>query len=247
MSSRDRLVIMVIGVVVMLGAAWFLAVSPERKKEKEAAGNVETARSELSTAERQEASAKEITKDYKVALHDEAAMHVAVPGGQAIPQLIDELMASSEKKDVGFESIAVATGAGAPTSTSTSKSATPEVDDMEEVPFTFLFKGGFFELERLIGRLTGYTRNVGGRTLVVDGRLMTVSAIHLGVEGSETSSSGKACSKVCPLLAGQVTVTAFSRGASSSSSSTSSPATGSSTTSSSTAPTASATVSGGTP
>jgi type II secretory pathway component PulM len=59
MTARDRMVLIVLGALLMLGAAYMLLVSPEQKQASQVAAKVESARSELSAAQTKLAEAQE--------------------------------------------------------------------------------------------------------------------------------------------------------------------------------------------
>jgi len=237
-TARDRLVVLVIAAAVILGAAWLGVVSPARKHASEAAAAVESGRAELVAAQQQAASVRDLVPKYKLAKRSDAVLRGAVPAQPAVPQLVDEIQRASEKKDVQFASITSSgakPGAGAGAAGAAAAKKENEVDGMQEVPFSFIFAGGFFEFERLVARLTALTRSTRHGTLAVAGRLLVFDGVHLAPEAT-SKEIGKN-----PKLTGTVTVTAFEQSPTSSgTSSSTTPASG-------TAPTASATAGGSNP
>jgi hypothetical protein len=75
------------------------------------------------------------------------------------------------------------------------------------MPFTFVFAGGFFELERLFHRLSGFTVRTakGPDGVAVSGRLLTIQSVklepELGTEAGNTTGAGR--------LKGTISATAY--------------------------------------
>jgi hypothetical protein len=68
------------------------------------------------------------------------------------------------------------------------------------MPFTFVFSGNFFALERLFARLTSFTGHQGANGLRVSGRLLTLQSVKLAPEPTSGNTTK---------LAGTVTATAY--------------------------------------
>ncbi len=51
MTGRDRIVIVVLAALAVVGAAWLLVLAPEREKASKVSAEVSTAQAQLSTAE----------------------------------------------------------------------------------------------------------------------------------------------------------------------------------------------------
>ncbi len=67
MTGRDRIVAIGIAVVVILGAAWLIVVSPERKKAAALSAQVNAASAQLATAQGQVANARSAQTQYSTA------------------------------------------------------------------------------------------------------------------------------------------------------------------------------------
>jgi Tfp pilus assembly protein PilO len=212
MTGRDRLVMMAVAVLAIVGAAWIMVVSPERKKAKQAAAAVAAAQSKLSSAHAQLNTARAAQAKY--ASSYAAIVHVgkAVPTTQEVPTLIYELAHASQQKDVQFTSIATSTsgshagaaGAAAKSAGSASKSSgssSTAASGVQALPFTFVFNGGYPGLERLLGRLTAFATRGPGGTLLVNGRLLTIQGVALAPSATLQNSSGQ--------LSATVTATAY--------------------------------------
>jgi hypothetical protein len=107
-----------------------------------------------------------------------------------------QLEQASDKHAVSFNSIA---SAGAVGSTSTTTASTAA--GFTQMPFTFVFSGGFFSMEHLFRQLTAFTTHTSGEGLQVSGRLLTIQSVKLA---PEAQGSGKAVG-----LTSTVTATAY--------------------------------------
>jgi hypothetical protein len=229
MTTRDRLVVTVIAVLALLGAAWMLVVSPERKQAAKLQAQVSAASSQLAGAESEAANARKAQARYTAAYASVVNLGKAVPPGEEVPSLIYQLAQASNGKNVDFASIqsgsgTAAAGAGprtptAPTATAGTASAgaaaagtgaagtaasAASAGGLVQMPFTFVFNGTFPALYQLFQRLNGFTvRTVSGQ-LQVSGRLLTIQAVKLAPEtgvASAKTANGQ--------LSGTITATAY--------------------------------------
>jgi Tfp pilus assembly protein PilO len=199
MTGRDRTVVMVLSVLAVLAAAWILLVSPERKKAGSLNGQVATAQAQLSSAQSQLAQARAAEAQYPAAYAAVASLGKAVPTSTEVPSLIYELEHASNNKHVEFASIT--SGAGTISSTSPAGAAAASAG-FQQVPFTFVFNGSFFDLEHLFGQLDGFTTHTATGQLSVSGRLLTIQGVKL----APAASSGATTSTQ---LTGTITATAY--------------------------------------
>lgn len=204
MSGRDRIVLMAIGVLVVIAGGWMLVVSPERKKAKELDAQVSTAQSQLATAQSQLSDARSAQAKYAGAYSSVVALGKAVPISDEVPSLIYEISQASGQRHVQFNSImSAAPGGGSSSSQSSSSTATAAATTagFTQMPFSFVFQGGFFDLERLFRSLTSFTTRDSDGGLQVSGRLLTIQSVKLA---PETSSNAKSTS-----LSGTISATAY--------------------------------------
>jgi Tfp pilus assembly protein PilO len=197
MTGRDRLVLMGVVVLAILGAAWLMVVSPQRKKAKAAAAEVASAQSQLQSARSQLGTARSAQAKYNHSYATIVRLGKAVPTSQEVPSLIYELAQASKQKNVEFASIAstdTKPAASSSSSSSSSKSAgsssaSPSPSSsgspataaagFQQMPFTFVFNGSYFGLEHMLHQLSGFaTRRTSG-ALKVNGRLLTVKTVTL--------------------------------------------------------------------
>jgi hypothetical protein len=212
MTGRDRLVAMGIAMLVVLGGGWMLVVSPERKRAADASAEVGAAQQKLEAARSQLSNARSARAQYATAYAALVRLGKAVPPEQQVPALVYELNQASNGRNVDFSSIAVnQSGSG---SAATSKAAAAlQGSAFTPMPFTFVFKGSYYELFRLFRQLEGFTQRTPSGEIQVSGRLLTIQNVTLNRETSSSSgesSSGKGSSASnAEQLTGTITATAY--------------------------------------
>ena len=114
MSPRDRLVVMVLGTVALLGAIWILVVAPERTKADSARQALAAAQLQRSTALQQESAAQSAQAVFPSNVRDVSLLSSAVPTGTAVAALLRQLESTAVADSVDFVAITAAgTGPGA--------------------------------------------------------------------------------------------------------------------------------------
>ena len=206
MTGRDRLVVIIVAVLVVLGAGWLLVVSPERKKAATLQNEVNAASAQLSSAEGQLAAARTAQARYSAAYASVVRLGKAVPAGREVPALLYELAQASGQKHVDLSSVVYgSSGSAAATPTAgASQAASTSLAGFTQMPFTFVFTGTFNDLYNLFTQLNRFTLRSASGNLQVNGRLLTIQSAKLTpVTGSETGKKGP------ELLTGTITATAY--------------------------------------
>jgi hypothetical protein len=178
MTGRDRMVLMGVVVLVILGGAWMLVVSPKRSEASKLASQVAEAQTQLSSAEGTLAQARAAQSQYAKAYASIVSLGKAAPSAAAAPS------------SAGATSAAGAATAG-----------------FSQMPFTFVFGGGFFELEHLFQQLNRFTLHGASGGLQVRGRLLTIQSVKL-TPVAASSPQGTA-PQGPPQLSGTITATAY--------------------------------------
>lgn len=189
MTTRDRLVLMVVVALAVLGAGWMMVVSPERKEASQLSSQIESARSTLSSAQGELANAKQAEARYASAYSSVVSLGKAVPADQEVPSLMYELDQASNTKHVDFQSITQASSASGSAAAGPASSAA-SAGGFALMPFTFTFKGTFFDLFHLINQLQGFTITTQNG-LQIGGRLLTIQGINLAPGGSSGTGPAK--------------------------------------------------------
>jgi Tfp pilus assembly protein PilO len=205
MTQRDRIVVMVVSVLVVLAAGWMLAVSPERKKASKLDAQVSAAQAQLATAEGELSSARAAQTQYAAAYSSIVDLGKAVPAEEEVPSLIYELSQATHQQHVEFNSIASVTEPAAAATGASATATGAAASAFSQMPFTFIFNGSFFSLEHLFNKLTGFTQRGTGGALHVKGRLLTIQSVKLA-PAAESSTVKKGSNSV---LSGTITATAY--------------------------------------
>ncbi|HEV7586083.1 MAG TPA: hypothetical protein VGO14_09915 [Solirubrobacteraceae bacterium] len=190
MTGRDRIVAIVVSSLVVLAAAWFLGVKPEREKAAKLNTRINAASSQLATAEGELSTARGAQARYSDAYASIVSLGKAVPAAQEVPSLIYQLDQASNHKRVEFSSIvAGSTGTSGPAASASASAAatgaTPSA--FTQMPFTFVFEGGFFDLYHLFQQLNQFTERTPAGLLRISGRLLTIQGVKL----AQATGNGK--------------------------------------------------------
>jgi hypothetical protein len=230
-TSRDRIIIVVLLVAAAMAGVWFVGLAPKRKEATDLSAKLDVARQQLTEVEQSAAQARNAKARYDSDYAQVATLGKAVPKSDAIPSLVYQLQAAAHDARITFSSLKVA-GSGAPapsapaqaaaaanatngsggsgstsggsgsTSGSTSTGSTPSSTSASPVPatqaatatlppgaavgsagfptmpFSFVFNGSFFDMERFLREVQRFVR-VDGERVDVRGRLLSIDGFAL--------------------------------------------------------------------
>jgi hypothetical protein len=205
MTARDRLVLAVVAALVVLGAFWVLLVSPERKTVNKLSTEVSTASAQLATVQGEASNALVAQQRYSAAYTSVVNLGKAVPPSEEVPSLIYQLAQASNRKNVEFSSITAGTSGASATSSSSAATPVAAPTGFTQMPFTFVFNGGFSDLYHLFLQLNKATVRTTSGGLRVSGRLLTLQGVKLEPAAEEATSGGGGAQK----LTGTITATAY--------------------------------------
>jgi Tfp pilus assembly protein PilO len=188
-SQRDRTILGVVVLLVVLAGGWFFVIQPKRQQASKLGAQLSTAQSELSSVQAQvagdEAAKSAFGKNYTTL----ARLGEAVPTNDNVPSLVYQLQNAASGSKVDFRGLtlnpASSSSSTTPTtSSSASQAATAALPPGAAVgeagfpiePFTFTFQGNFFHLSNFFHRLQQFVV-ANNNTVAVSGRLMTLNAI----------------------------------------------------------------------
>jgi Tfp pilus assembly protein PilO len=197
-TTRDRLVLIGVIALALLGAVWLLVVSPERSKASKLNSEVSAASAQLASAQGDAASAHAAQQRYSAAYSSVVSLGKAVPASEEVPSLMYQIAQATNEKHVQFNSITTGGGVGASSAPSTVAVAAASAG-FTQMPFTFVFGGSFNDLYHLFRQLNTATVRTSSGGLQVSGRLLTLQAVKLEPAGTEGSSQ----------LTGTITATAY--------------------------------------
>ena len=172
MSSRDKILLSVFGVIAALGATWFLLVTPKRDDARNLDTQIAAARADLAgTAAR--ATEYRVARD-RLRKHPEVFEQSAraLPNRVAMPDLLRTLTRTA--KGTGVKVGDLTTSAG-------TASSTPGISS---VSLSLSFSGDFLALQRYLQRLQRFVA-VHSRDVDAKGRLVALNTVQLsgGADG----------------------------------------------------------------
>jgi len=188
-SSRDRILLLIIGVVGLVAGTWLLVIKPQRTQAQKLGAQVQTLQGQLTTAQGQIASGLAARAQFAHNYAELAQLGEALPSDDEVPSLIYQLQAAASGARVDFRTLSMNPAAGsssASSSTSTSASAASTPPPGSSVgpagfpteQFTFTFNGSFFDLSKFFHHLQQFVV-ANNNHITVSGRLLTVNAISL--------------------------------------------------------------------
>jgi hypothetical protein len=194
-TSRDRIVIMVVLALGAVVAGWFLVVSPKRSQASSLSTQIASEQSQLSAAQQQVAAGVSAQKAFAGQYAQLAKLGEAVPPDDDVPSLIYQVQSAAQTSHVSFRGLQL-TGGGSSSSTpasssgssSSSSSSAPTAPlppgasvgqaGLPTEQFTMTLSGNYFNLSSFFNKLEGFVVSDNG-TLTIRGRLMTINAINL--------------------------------------------------------------------
>jgi type II secretory pathway pseudopilin PulG len=188
MSSRDRIVLIVICVVAAIAAPWLLVVQPKRDQAAKLQSQIDAEQSQLNSARSELAQSSAARAAFASSYATLVRLGEAVPTDDNTPSLIYQLQAAAQAARVDFQGLTFNAGSSSsapatPTGTSSTQTLPPGATvgpaGFPIEPFTFTFQGNFFHLADFLRRLQNFVV-AGNEHLSVSGRLMTLDAISLG-------------------------------------------------------------------
>ena len=207
MTQRDRIVLIVVGLVVALAASWFLLVSPKRQEASKLAGDIVTAQAARDQATQEAATADAARQAYAKDYATVAGLGKAVPTTDDTPSLVYQLQAAAKRAGIDFRSLQIdtsataasapATGtaaataaasstpsAKAPAPAATAAAPVPNGGGITRIPVTLSFDGKYEAMRRFLSLIRGFASETPTK-LDVSGRFLTIDGISFsqGLQG----------------------------------------------------------------
>jgi hypothetical protein len=186
LRGRDRILVGVAAIVVLVGAYYMLALKPERQKVSGLDAQIATARATLTTAQQSYVTGKQAQAKLKASNEEWAAIHLAVPNQSDIPALLRTLESTADAVHVHMQAITLSGSSSTPAATTTAATpgapATPAAPTAAPaatpLPVQLTFAGGYAALDTLVHRLDSLVVVSDGK-LHATGPLMSISSVSL--------------------------------------------------------------------
>jgi Tfp pilus assembly protein PilO len=257
-TSRDRIIIVVVLVAAVLAGVWFVGLAPKRKEAADLSSQIDTAKQQLAEAEQSAGQARQAKARYDGDYAAVATLGKAVPKSDAVPSLVYQLQSAAHDARIDFKSLKIAgngaqaspsapaaasaavakssnasgsSSTGATGSTPPSTGATPAPATQAAtaslppgaavgsagfptMPFSFVFNGSFFDMERFLREVQRFVR-VDGKNVDVRGRLLSVDGFALSAGPTGFPSVRASISATAYVLSPDDTAAAAAGGSSS--------------------------------
>jgi hypothetical protein len=188
-TRRNSTLLAAVAVVAVIGAYWMLVLSPKRKEAADLNHQITVKQTALASSEAEVAEYEKAQSNYRANYSMVARLGKAVPADDDVRSLMVQINSAAGNSGVDFRTIDVGGGSGAPapgaagTAKGTGTTPPPGASTVgtagfSTMPFSFGFKGSFFELGKFFNRLDKFVavRNGG---LDVTGRLLLLNSITL--------------------------------------------------------------------
>jgi hypothetical protein len=204
-TTRDRIVLLVVLGTAMIAGFWFVMLSPKREEATKLDAKVAVAQQRLQTAQSTLGEAEKAKRGYEADYATVARLGKAVPKDDNMPSLLYQLQDAARGARVDFRSVQIsgasqpaapaasAAAKGGSSASSGSTTTAPATQaaaaalppgasvgsaGFPTLPFQFTFRGSFFDMEHLLNEVQGFI-SVDGKDVRVRGRLLTIDAISL--------------------------------------------------------------------
>jgi hypothetical protein len=191
MTARDRMIIIVAALAALVGAGWFLVLSPQRDQASQLGDQIATQRGQLNSALSDVAAGLAAKREYPHDYATVARLGTAVPDDDGVASLMVQVQQAAQASKIDFRSLNVGGGSSAPapapatpaaatqaTTATLPPGATVGAAGFPTMPFSFQFQGDFFQLDDFLGRLQRFLV-VRNSAVNVSGRFMTLDGISL--------------------------------------------------------------------
>ena len=163
MTRRDRNVLFVVGLAAIIGAFWFLVLSPTRKDSSDLDKQIVTQQQRLTDAEAKLATAQKAKAGYQADYAAVAELGQAVPADDDIASMVyqlDKTAKSGHRLPLGearhdrFERLE----RGDASTVQLPPGAAVGAAGFPSLPFSFSFDGSFFEMKKFLASVDRLTR-----------------------------------------------------------------------------------------
>jgi Tfp pilus assembly protein PilO len=190
MTSRDRILLMVVVGVAVLGCFWFAVLGPKRAEAGRLSAELTKQQERLDTAQASAAGAQRAKDQYVADYAAVARLGKAVPVNANVASLVYQLDSESRGAKIGFDAISVgggSNGAAAAAAPATAAGTAPALPGgVTSAPFSLTFTGSFFDMESLLARVHSFV-TVSNGNVQVSGRLLTINDIQLSAGAQDFS------------------------------------------------------------
>ncbi|HYH88252.1 MAG TPA: type II secretion system protein GspM [Solirubrobacteraceae bacterium] len=194
MTRRNTILLVAVAAVAAVGAYWMLVLTPQREEVAALDKQIAAKQATLAAAASEVASYEQARAAYKANYSMVARLGKAVPADDDVRSLLVQINSAADRSGVDFRTISVG-GSGAPTTGPAAPGEAPVAAPppgassvgsagFSTMPFTFGFKGDFFELGKFFKGLDRFVA-VKSNGLDVTGRLLLLNSFTLSPDAEK--------------------------------------------------------------
>jgi Tfp pilus assembly protein PilO len=233
LTARDRKILIILGVLVLPIAYWFLLLSPKRAQEGKLQSQLTQARSAEQSAAQRVASLNQAKRSFASDYTTIIRLGKSIPSTLDMSSLLFQLNAAAGGNGIIFSSVTSGARSSAPgtasspssttgaptasppaasgTSSTTPASTTSSVPGLDSVPITFEFDGSFFDLASFFHQVKRFVQVANGQ-VQVSGRLITIDNLEFKTPNTSGSGGGASASELQATVTGTVYLAPKSQG-----------------------------------
>lgn len=174
---RDRVALIALLFLAVIGAYYMLALKPERQKAAALQASISQQQQTLTQAQQSFNAGRAAASSLKANEAQWAALQLAVPAQSNIPGLLRTLEKTAHSAGVQMQAISLS-AASTGSTTSTGSTSTTGPAGATAVPIQLTFNGGYVALNHLVQRLNALVTLAGGKVHAT-GPLMSIGTVSL--------------------------------------------------------------------
>jgi hypothetical protein len=180
LRPRDRIALVALLFLAVVGAYYMLALKPERQQIKALDAATATQQQQFASEQQQYAAGRAAQAALRANAAQLKSVLVAVPVQSDIPALLRTLEQTADAAHAKMRAIALtgSSSATTPSSTTASSAAASNTGGATGVPIQLTFAGGYVALDGLVRRLDGLVV-VSGDKVYATGPLLSITGVQL--------------------------------------------------------------------
>lgn len=187
LRKRDRIVLVIVAAVALVGAFYMVALKPERQTASALQTKITAQQQALVSAQQSYHVGRAAQAALKTDGAQWASLKLAVPAQSNIPALLRLLEKSADADHVAMTSLSLSGSTSAAPTTAAPPAGGTAAPSATPVPIQLSFKGGYVALNKLVRKLTGLVA-VSHGTVHATGPLLSINSVTLTGSSSLTGS-----------------------------------------------------------
>lgn len=178
LRPRDRIALVVVLLVGLVGAYYMLALKPEQQKAASLNASIASQRQALAQAQHDYTAGRAAQASLASGSAEWAALRIAVPNQSNIPALLRILDKSADSVKVQMQAVQLPGASGSSSTTPAAGATASSASGAKGVPVQLTFDGGYNALNKLVHKIDSLVVMAGG-AVHASGPLMSISNVSL--------------------------------------------------------------------